>query len=1243
MAVPIIKTSFSAGELSPALFGHTDFAKFGLAASTMRNMMVNYRGGAYSRPGTEFVGWSRQLGRGVPPRLIPFQFSVNQGLALEFGHQYMRVIYDGGFVVDRDIPITGATKSNVCTLTLSNLEVKAASPNTGGVTASYRPGEIVRLAGGDFETRANLTVATTTLLHVEQDESGDGYAPGDIVFLRGGTQSSPASVLVGGAYVYSATVETAGTAGLAGVATVRGTTGVGTLFEASVVIADDGSGYGGISSITSITVPGAYSTGPTDPDAEPVVAVTTTPSDPGYGLTGAKLTLVLRSESITLRSGGAFTANSTGAFTQGSTTGSGTGMTFKNGLFGPRTMTVSEPGVYNEAPDQPVQQYNTTNAGEGATFNVAFGNILAAGDWFQMTGVVGMTELNGRTFVVHNATPTTVRITDPYGHYINSSAYSPYLRGGTASRLFTLDTPWSEDDLAWLKWTQSADVLTIGCWNQDTGTSYPVYEIHRTDDAAWTISTPSFGASIEAPTHLTAHATPKPTGTNYEDPHPDYKYCVTAVSSVDGSESVASDIVDIYNCVDIAQTAGSIALQWTAVENAKSYNVYKALPSYFGTKVPTGAMYGYIGTAFNVKFNDSNITPDFQQSPPIHNNPFESENPSVPAYYQQRRFYAASPQHPNTFWASRPGDYRNFDTRIPTMGNDALEGTPWSVQVNGIQHMIPMPGGLVILTGTSAWQLSAAGSSAGSPLGLTPANQQAQPQAFNGISPTVPPIKIDFEILYVQSKGSIVRDLSYNYWMNIYTGVDITQLSSHLFAGYTLKEWAWCEEPYKTAWAVRNDGTLLSLAFLKQQEVMGWARHDTRGKFCSVCSVVEPPVDSLYTVVERVTPRDARAFLIERMNNRLWTTAETCWCVDAGLTTVPRTPSAVLTASSHAGEGAIIGVADLIGGSNYSSSTTAAIVDDNGQGPGTGAAPQLTITDGVITAVAFPGAAQGSGYTYPAIVFTDPTGAGSGASATPTLDNWALFGATDDVFSTGMTNWVIRAGGGRARITEIRDSRHVIADIMDPIVAVIPNGEDRVFPFQPGEWSLAGPLTTISGLEHLAGMEVTGLADGNVITPRVVDSYGSITLDTPASLVTVGLGFTAQLQSTYLDVGQPTVQGQRKRVAVATARIEASRGLQMGSNQPDGSALSPPRVEVRWTNLSEVPDIAKRPYNSPTMPLYTGDVRVPIGGGFAKPGQVALQQAYPLPMRVLALIPEVDPGDMPQTPGPARQQQGRRQ
>lgn len=1168
MSIGLMKPSFAAGELAPSLFGRVDLAKYAVGASTMRNMFVNLRGGAYSRAGTLFCGFSKQTGRSVPPRCVTFQFSINQGLALEFGNFYMRVLSNGAFVTEAATNITGITQANPGTVT-----------------------------------------------------------------------------------------------------------------------------------------------------------------DPGH--------------------------------------------TYANG------------------------------------------------DWMFLSGINGMTQLNGRTLVIANSNQVagTYTLTDVYGNAIDTTAYSPYSSGGQAARVFTLETPWAEADTSFLKWTQSADTMSICCWNQKTGVEYSPYDLQRLADDSWVLTAFSAGVSIDAPASCSGYATVLSGGTASPLPT-DYQYVMTAVSSTTSEESAASPIADIPNSADISLTAGSLVINCSPVDGAGYYNVYKAPPAY-GATVPTGSLFGYIGTTYGTQFVDTNIIADFTQVPPIHKNPFPpgqidqavitnpgsgltsvtyvinsatgtgavgypvivggqlvafvftdrgenyqngdsitfngagfasgaisfganptaadtitlngvvwtfvtartapnqtiiqgslavtiqqlaadlsssgdpsltvanyvaaaaaidityktagtggnaytlaasagtpshgtlqggggsggsapaatliigAENgtfPSTVAYFQQRRVYAGSPNNPDTYWMSQPGAFKNFDSRIPTVDSDAITGTPWSVQVNGIQFMVPMPGGLVILTGLEAWQLTGAGGSSLNPQPITPASQQAQPQAYNGCNDHIPPIKIDYDVNYVQAKGSLLRDLSYNFWANIYTGTDLTYLSPHLFLGHDLLEMAWCEEPYRLIWATRDDGILLSLSYFKQQDIMGWARHDTNGQYWSVCSVTEPPVDALYLASQRPLPA-GNAYMIERMDNRIWAANENTWCVDAGLSTSLTEPNATLTASSSTGAGIPTGVTGLVGGQGYSAGTTAVIQDPTG----TGANVALTIAAGVITGITITG---GTGYIYPNLIITDPAGTGTGASATVTLDNSATFTASAPIFSGGMVGQTIRMGGGKAIITSVNGSNQVSANIVQPISQTYPNSGGIPEIAQPGAWSIAPNITKVSGLWHLVGATVTGIADGQPFAPQVVANDGTITLSTPASLITAGLAFLPQFQTLYLDAGDPTIQGRRGRLTAVTARLEASgvSSVLGGANQTDGSTVSPSRVEVPWGVLPQSPMTPLQlpanqnlpPYGSTVPPLWTGDVRVPIAGGYAKPKQAALQQTAPLPLQILALVPELLPGDMPE-------------
>jgi hypothetical protein len=1317
MAVPAIQTSFTSGEVGPSIFGHVDLARFHTAASTMRNMFVGYRGGGYSRAGTAFTGFSKQTGRNAPPRLITFQFNINQGLALEFGNNYMRVVANGAFVVDSSIDITNISQANPAIMTTVTASAgSTATPIDSGISNSYAPGDTVTLAGGTFSSPMVVTVTNTLLLLTQGYAPGVGYVPGDTIHLAGGVQTTPAVVTVASTQVVSATVASAGTGGVNGTATVLGTTGTGTPFQATVTIAS-----GAITAVNGITFGGNYTVNPTLLTAEPVT---------GGGLTGATLNIKMGVLQNTVTNAGVFTSNPvSGEFTQLSTSGTGSSATFHFSILAPNVVVVTNPGNYTAFPANPVQQASTSGFGYGVQFNVTTTTAAPfnSGDWVELANLNGMTPFNGETVVVQQLTPTTYALYDVYGNPINSTGYPAYISGGAASRIYTLPTIYSENDLEYLKFTQSADVMSLCCVNQQTQTEYAPQDLTRVTDSNWNFSSVIAQPSISPPTIFSGVISGL--GAVY------YSYVVTAVDPNDGTESIASNIGTVQG-VNIAGQAGSVTLTWTQVPTVTEYRVYKATPS-FGSPIPAGALFGYAGTVFGTRFVDNNITADFTQVPPIHSNPFArgqilsayitnggvnyttatanittstgsgavlsvvvnttltpgsggnnnvapgplgaiivqdgGENyapgdtvsisgdgsgatatlnvgpqtgtyPSVPAYFQERRVYANSLNNPDTYWMSQPGAFKNFDSRIPTIASDAITGTPWSVEVNGIQFMVSMPGGLVVLTGLSAWQLTGVGGSSLNPQPITPSNQQAQPQAYNGCSSTVPPIKIDYDILYVQAKGSIYRDLSYNFFTNIYTGEDLTQNSPQLFTSYTTREHAWCEEPFKIMWSVRNDGVLLSLTFNKPQQVAGWARHDTRGFFRTLCSVTELPVDALYVGVERYLTA-GRAYTIERMDDRLWNSPEQPWCVDCGLQYPQGTPNATITASSATGLGAISGVSSLVGGTGYSTHTTATVVDDNGTGPGSGATASVTLNSaGVVVAVNILN--PGSGYTYPALVIADPTNSGTGASATLTLDNSATFTATAPIFAPTNVGSVIRMGGGVATITQYVSFTQVVANITTPIVSVFWDDDEVPQPQTAGNWTMTTPTTVITGLTHLAGMTVTGLADGNVITPRAVSATGSITLDTPASFVTIGLGFKVQLQSVYLDVGQPTVQGERKKNAAITARVEASAGMTIGSNQPDGSLFTPMKINAKWQQMTAAPVTnlrARKPYNSPTTPLFTGDIRIPVFGGYQTAGQCAMEQDVPLPMNVLAFIPEVFVGDTPETQAAPRQQQGGQQ
>jgi hypothetical protein len=88
-----------------------------------------------------------------------------------------------------------------------------------------------------------------------------------------------------------------------------------------------------------------------------------------------------------------------------------------------------------------------------------------------------------------------------------------------------------------------------------------------------------------------------------------------------------------------------------------------------------------------------------------------------------------------------------------------------------------------------------------------------------------------------------------------------------MFNGYQIVDWDFLQLPHSIIWAVRDDGVLLGLTYIKDQAVWGWHRHTTDGYIENVCVVPEGNEDRLYLVVRReiegVTVR-----YVERMASR---------------------------------------------------------------------------------------------------------------------------------------------------------------------------------------------------------------------------------------------------------------------------------------------------------------------------------------------------------------------------------------
>jgi hypothetical protein len=283
------------------------------------------------------------------------------------------------------------------------------------------------------------------------------------------------------------------------------------------------------------------------------------------------------------------------------------------------------------------------------------------------------------------------------------------------------------------------------------------------------------------------------------------------------------------------------------------------------------------------------------------------------------------------------------------------------------------------------------------------------------------------------------------------------------------------------------------------------------------------------------------------------------------------------------------------------------------------------VVSGVVTSAVLTGTM--TGYTAPVVRVVDPAGLGGNAVIQLLVQDLATVTASGTVFTgqagLGAIGDVIRYNGGILRVVQRNTGNSLLVNVQRPLPSLPDDPFATAMPAASGQWTIAAPTTTLQGLNHLEGMQVSILADGNLVTPQTVVN-GAVTLPQAASSAVVGLGFTAQLQTLYLDLPGPvTVQGRRKELDQVIVRVASSATpFDVGANQLDAS-VSPNGVAI-WENMTPIQQ--QFGVTPPLQPfeLMTGDLyAIPFDQLGNDKGQLAIQQTQPLPLTVVAVMPWV--------------------
>lgn len=153
------------------------------------------------------------------------------------------------------------------------------------------------------------------------------------------------------------------------------------------------------------------------------------------------------------------------------------------------------------------------------------------------------------------------------------------------------------------------------------------------------------------------------------------------------------------------------------------------------------------------------------------------------------------------------------------------------------------------------------------------------------------------------------------------------------------------------------------------------------------------------------------------------------------------------------------------------------------------------------------------------------------------------------------------------------------------------------------------PVNQISGLSHLEKEIVAVVLDG--ATQRAVQvNDGTISLDTFASTVHIGLPYTAIYKSVRMSMDQAdgSSQGKRQKIHKVIIRVFRTLGLKYGQSIDDLQTIAARSID---DCMDSAPGLA------------TGKEEVNFGSDWNNEPQVVLVSDMPLPMTILNIIPKM--------------------
>lgn len=354
----------------------------------------------------------------------------------------------------------------------------------------------------------------------------------------------------------------------------------------------------------------------------------------------------------------------------------------------------------------------------------------------------------------------------------------------------TLETPWQEEDLKKINWTQSADTLLL------VHPNYFPQMISRTSNEVWQSGDWTFFSK------------------DNQLFMPFFNFYKNAVG------------------MSSSGTSGAVTLTTaSAVFDEKYIGVRIRLNG--GEATITAVTDSTHATAtMNKNFSSGNLSLEWEEQA------FSTKRgyPISVTFHQDRMVVGGSKSLPNHLWLSKSSDLFNFDIGTG-LDDESIDFSILSDQVNAITNVVSTRHLLVFTTGAE-WMVS------GEPLTPTSIklNRQTNVGSYNKYS--LLPQNIDGATTFISQNGRQLREFLYTDVEQAYQAKDLTLLSSEIIDNP-------CDISYfqssSILYVVLEDGTISCLTSYRTEEVNAWSRMKTDGRFITIAVIG----DEVYLLVKR--------------------------------------------------------------------------------------------------------------------------------------------------------------------------------------------------------------------------------------------------------------------------------------------------------------------------------------------------------------------------------------------------------